>query len=296
MFVDPAWLCSDTLGPLLAPKNFKVAILSKGHNVTNGEITEEEFRGSLANNKTPCELIEMLLCHLHLCWKDAGAKKYIFPGFLQQQFDRDANWATSPSADQYTVFVGRAFLCSSQTDLLAPGFVAQLAVYMQGIYPNITVWKDCFLVEEPEKVQCLVQLARESTALEVRARTTPPHAEACLKLMEKIQYGMSQLIRLSCPNMFINLLILSAADVQHHRWPPHAYKLQDVLEAEKENTLLVNPTGNEQESPLDLLYCGDEDCKKLRAGKNTRITYLPEKLANKLESLLSSEDKDTHKV
>ena len=101
---------------------------------------------------------------------------------------------------------------------------------------------------------------------------------------------MSQLIRLACPNIFINLLILSVADMRKHRWPAHAYKLQDVLDAEKNNTFLVHPKSGEQESTLDLLYCGNPDCKKDRSGEKTRITYLPESLIKQLELLLASED------
>jgi GTPase SAR1 family protein len=290
IFTDPTWLCGDILGPLLAPKNFKVATLSKGQNVSSGEITEKEFQDSLANRKAQYERIEKLLTHLQLCWKDNANSTYIFPGFIECQFDRQAHWSESPGAEQYTEYVGRSFLCSSQTDLLAPGFVSRLAVYMQGHSLKVAVRRDCFLVEDPDKIQCLVELARESTSLEVRARTVPQHAEACIKLLEKLQYSMSQLIRLACPNIFINLLILSVADMRKHRWPAHAYKLQDVLDAEKNNTFLVHPKSGEQESTLDLLYCGNPNCKKDRSGEKTRITYLPESLIKQLELLLASED------
>lgn len=304
VFIDPAWLCSQILGSMLAPKHLKQATLSKVANNTRSEITEEEFQSHVQVDgveKDQSDLILRLLLHMDLCWVDTSSVMctYTFPGFIDEKFDRDTHWARSPGAEKYDVFTGRLFQCSEKTDLLAPGFVARLAVYTKSIKRtavSVRAWKDCFLVQGEDMVQCLVSLDECSTGVEVRARTTQALAEPCLKLVEEIQRGMSQIIRSSCPNIFLSISILSVSDLRQYKWPTHAYPLEMVTAACCEHSTLVHPTTSAQESPLDLLYCGSEQCRKARSGLASHIACLPRSLVDDLEELLSSEDKESHKV
>ena len=305
VFIDPAWLCTQVLGSLLAPKDFKPDNLANATNSTKKQITKEEFQSHLQLDevrRNQSELILELLVHMELCWADAssGQCTYTFPGFIDQVFDRDTHWAMSPGAESYDVFMGRSFQCSEKTDLLAPGFVARLAVFTrkyQSECDAVKVWKDCFLVErEKNAVQCLVSLDEGSTGVEVRARTTKAHVQLCLYLLEEIQRGMSQIIRASCPNIFLSIAILSISDLSQYKWPTHAYPLELVMKASSEHSTLVHPITNVEESPLDLLYCGNEECRKTHSGLSTRIAYLPQELVDRLEELLCSEDKESHKV
>lgn len=305
VFIDPAWLCTQVLGSLLAPKEFKQGNLANVADSAKKEITKEEFQSQLQADdvgSNQSDLILDLLVHMDLCWADAsdGVCTYTFPGFIDQVFDRDAHWAMSPGAESYDIFTGRSFRCSEKTDLLAPGFVARLAVFTRKSkkkFDAVRVWKDCFLVEgEKNTVQCLVSLDEGSTGVEVRARTTQAHVKDCLDLVEQIQLGMSHIIRTSCPNIFLSVAILSVSDLCQYKWPSYAYPLEAVIEADSGHSALVHPTTKEQESPLELLYCGNEESRRSRSGLSTRIACLPRELVDRLEELLCSEDKDSHKV
>lgn len=304
VFIDPAWLCTQVLGSLLAPKYFKQPSLANVADNMKKEITKEEFQSHLQVDEVgrhQSDLILELLVHMELCWADSsnGMCTYTFPGFIDQVFDRDAHWAMSPGAENYDVFTGRSFRCSEKTDLLAPGFVARLAVFTKRSKKDITVraWKDCFMVEEESNtVQCLVSLDEDSTGVEVRARTTQAHVEDCLHLVEEIQRGMSQIIRSSCPNIFLSTAILSVSDLRQYKWPTHAYPLEMVIEAGSEDSTLVHPITSAHETPLDLLYCGNDQCKRSRSGLATRIACLPKGLVDRLEELLCAEDRESHKV
>ena len=290
VFLDPAWLCTEVLGPALAPKEFKEAKLTKLGEI---EISQDNLMSTLESlDKKHVDLVIQLLLNLYLCWQNKDTQSYTFPGFIEDKFDSKAHWELTPNSKTFSIFVGRSFACGGQMDVLAPGFVARLAVFMKSSL-KIDVWKDTFIAsDDADKAQALVHLNPMGTVVEVRVRGIEGSAEQCMRLMEKVQWSISRLMRFSCPHLFLRTGVLSTSDIFHNRWPAHAYHIQDVLTAKDKDDLLTHPRTKEVESPMDLLYCGSADCAKVRTGRLTQIAYLKESLVQRVDELLASEDKD----
>lgn len=97
---------------------------------------------------------------------------------------------------------------------------------------------------------------------------------------------IAQLVRVACPTIFLDLLILSSSDLKAHSPTPYAYTIYEVISAESGGHEVTNALTGFRDSPLDLLYLGDEAVCKSSSGRNTKVAYLSEDIVQRLEALL----------
>ena len=102
---------------------------------------------------------------------------------------------------------------------------------------------------------------------------------------------IAQLVRVACPTIFLDLEILSSSDLKAHAPEPYCYTIYEVISAESRNQEVVNNVTGVRDSPLDLLYLGDELLQKTSSGRNTKVAYLSEDIVQRIEELLVDGDK-----
>lgn len=303
--IDPAWLCKDVLGQALAPGNFpkaKASLSGIGSHEIPREVVQEKLSQYL--NSQHIEIIIQLLKDFDLCHHDRDTGKFCFPAFLKEEFNFDL-WKRDPVYESY---MGQCLVCSDMTDSFPPGFFSRLQVQVLNSLRSerVHLFKGSFLVEG-NGYQCLVsintptsslpalrQMRRgSSSAIIVKARASKGHTFSCLQHLDLIQAMIAQLVRVVCPTIFLDLLVLSSSDLRAHSPDPYCYTIYEVISAESrgEGGTVVNQMTRSQESPRDLLYLGDETIRKTSSGRNTRVTYLSEDIVQRIEALLVDGDK-----
>lgn len=102
---------------------------------------------------------------------------------------------------------------------------------------------------------------------------------------------IAQLVRVACPTVFLDLLILSSSDLKAHSPDPYCYTIYNVISAESRGQEVTNDLTGFKDNPLDLLYLGDEAVRKTSSGRNTKVAYLSEDIVQRIEALLVDGEK-----
>ena len=300
IIIDPAWLCKDVLGQALAPENFpkgKASLSGVGSHEISREVVQEKLSQYL--NSQHIEIIIQLLKDFDLCHHNRDTDKLCFPAFLKEDLNSDL-WKRDPA---YEVYVGQCLVCSDMTDSFPPGFFSRLQVQVLNSLRSerVHLFKGSFLVEG-SGYQCLVSINTptsthsalrrgNSSAITIKARASKGHTFSCLQHLQLVQTMIAQLVRVACPTIFLDLFVLSSSDLRAHSPDPHCYTIYEVISAESRDGSVVNQMTRHQESPLDLLYLGDESIRKTSSGRNTRVAYLSEDIVQRIEALLVDGDK-----
>lgn len=270
------------------------------------EISKEVVQQKLAQflDQQHIHIIIQLLQDFDLCHYNRDTSKLYFPAFLTDTLNPDL-WRRDA---QYEAYIGRRLVCSDVTDSFPPGFFSRLQV--QVLYSlrseHVYLFKESFLVEGTG-YQCLVDIsvpaiisthhvARQrdtaySSAVTIKARARKGHLPSCCQHLDLIQTMIAKLVRVACPTVFLDLLILSSSDLKAHSPDPYCYTIYEVISAESRGQEVVNELTGFKDSPLDLLYLGDEDIRKTSSGRNTKVAYLSEDIVQRIEALLVDGEK-----
>ena len=292
VFIDPGWLCKDVLGKALAPESFPASRIAP---FGSAQISADDLQARFAEHidKQHIPAIIGLLQHFELCHKDREANAYVFPSFITTPLDTNL-WKSEP---QFVAYVGRNLLCADETDAFPPGFFSRLQVQAFSGFrqEKVALFRGSFIVDAGSH-QCLVQINDYSTAIRLLGRTVAGEGHQCIQLLDMVQSMVAHLVRLACPTIFLDLQIFSSSDLAAHRPDPHFYPVYDVISTDPNGKTVINPTTNISESPVDLLFCGEERLKKQMTGKNTKVAYLPQEIIEKLEELLEESNEESEKV
>ena len=307
IIIDPAWLCKDVLGQALAPESFPKAKASLTR-VGSHEIAKEVVQTKLAQFLDPhhISIIIQLLRDFDLCHYDRDNDTLCFPAFLTNNLDPSL-WTRDA---EYRSYIGRRLVCSDMTDSFPPGFFSRLQVQVLNSLRSeqIHLFKGSFLVKGGG-YQCLVSIsvpAKASppatmqrknslnyrSAITIQARASEGHLFSCYQNLDLIQTMIAQLVRVSCPTVFLDLLILSTSDLKAHSPNPYAYSIYEVISAESSGDEVVNEVTGFRDSPLDLLYLGDDSIRKISNGRHLKVAFLPEDIVERIEALLVDGNQD----
>ena len=270
------------------------------------EISKEVVQRKLAQflDHQHQHIIIQLLQDFDLCHYNRDTGKLYFPAFLTETLNPDL-WQREA---QYEAYTGRRLVCSDVTDSFPPGFFSRLQVQVLSSLrsEHVYLFKGSFLVEGTG-YQCLVDIsvpaiastrrasrqrdAAYSSAVTIKARACKGHLPRCCQHLDLIQTMIAKLVRVACPTVFLDLLILSSSDLKAHSPDPYCYSIYEVISAESRGQEVVNELTGFKDSPLDLLYLGDEDVRKMCSGRNTKVAYLSEDIVQRIEALLVDGEK-----
>ena len=289
VFIDPAWLCRDVLGKALAPGSFPVARLTT---VGSAQISEDTLQERFAQHtdKQHIPIIIELLQHFDLCHRVKDTDLFEFPTFISALLDPHL-WEQEP---RFVAYIGRRLVCADDTDAFPPGFFSRLQVQAYGAFrqEKLLLFNGSFVIAAGTH-QCLVRMSACSTAIDLIGRTEEGHAHtlSCIKLLDNTQSLISNLVRTACPSIFLDLQIISSADLKSQEGEPHCYSVHEVITADASSKMATNPVTNMSESAAELLYLGDEGLLKSSGGRNMKVAYLPEEIIGKIEELLQDGEK-----
>ena len=305
IIIDPAWLCKDVLGQALAPGSFlkaKASLLRVGSHEIAKEVVREKLSHYLDSQHI--HIIIQLLRDFELCHHNRDTDKLCFPAFLTENLDPDL-WTRNAVYESY---VGRRLVCSDMTDSFPPGFFSRLQVQVLNSLRSerVYLFKGSFLVEG-SGYQCLVSTGvpaisstsaeswqkntAYSSAVTIIARASKGHSFSCCQHLDLIQTMIAQLVRVACPTIFLDLLVLSSSDLKAHSSNPYCYTVHEVISAESKGRDVTNGLTGFRDSPLDLLYLGDEAVRQASSGRNTKVAYLSNDIVQRIEALLVDGDK-----
>ena len=301
IIIDPAWLCKDVLGQALAPESFPKAKAALSR-VGSYEIAKEVVQTKLSQFLDPqhIHIIIQLLRDFDLCHYNRETDKLCFPAFLMDELNPSL-WTRDA---RYQSYIGRRLVCSDMTDSFPPGFFSRLQVQVLNSLRSerVHLFRGSFVVEGTG-YQCLVSInvpaaglptamvrrrnaLNYRSAITIQARASQGHLFSCSQNLDLIQTMIAQLVRVACPTIFLDLLILSTSDLNAHSPNPHAYTIFEVISAESSEEEVVNEATGFRDSPLDLLYLGDESVRKTSTGRNRKVAYLSEDIVERIEALL----------
>lgn len=249
------------------------------------------------------QIIIQLLRDFDLCHYNRESDTLLFPAFITDEFPPSL-WTRSA---EYNSYIGRRLVCSDVTDCFPPGFFSRLQVQVLNSLRSerVYLFKGSFLIQG-SGYQCLISMstaARErgslrhqktsySSAITMQARASAGHQFSCAQNLDLIQTMIAQLVRMSCPTVFLDLLILSTSDLRAHSPDPHPYTIYKVILAESNKEEVVNESTGFRDSPIDLLYMGDESIRKTSTGRHRKVAYLSEDIVQRIEQLLEDGPKD----
>ena len=297
-------MCKDVLGQALAPGNFPHARASLSR-VGSHEIARDVVQQKLSQflDHQHIQIIIQLLQDFDLCHYNRDTGKLCFPAFLTENLDPEL-WKRDVA---YEAYIGRRLVCSDITDSFPPGFFSRLQVQILNSLraEKVFLFKGSFLVEG-NGYQCLVDISvpvmtssaasrqrntAYSSAITIKARAATGHSFSCCQHLDLIQTMIAQLVRVACPTVFLDLLILSSSDLKAHSPDPYCYTIYNVISAESRGQEVTNDLTGFKDNPLDLLYLGDEAVRKTSSGRNTKVAYLSEDIVQRIEALLVDGEK-----
>jgi death-associated protein kinase len=123
--MDPRWLCTTVLGPILSPDNFPLQTVARRKGVVAVGDLDAVYRG-LDVGMVLAVLQRLELCFPLLAAVDEEATEYMFPATLCPTDQRSVDvWAAT---EEYTTYFGRRFLCESEVDMFSAGFFPRFQV------------------------------------------------------------------------------------------------------------------------------------------------------------------------
>ena len=239
MVINPNWLCTNVIGPLMSPKKFPVHLKSTDGIVCLREIriTLEEFN---KRQKTPLAEVDVneaisVLCLLEICYLlPDNSQKYQFPALIQERRPPDA-WMEN--ADM-RVYIGRRLECQSDTDIITPGtmpfFQAHVVMCRKPSSLHPIVWQGgvkTFEMFDDLRFEILVELAVNDRAIDIIVRG-PEYSEAeCYKLLETTKGMVKRKLGKRSPGTRLLKLILSRKDMESLAETRHAYSSEAIDDA-----------------------------------------------------------------
>eukprot|EP00301_Raphidiophrys_heterophryoidea_P008854 c13196_g1_i1.p1 GENE.c13196_g1_i1~~c13196_g1_i1.p1 ORF type:complete len:793 (+),score=244.08 c13196_g1_i1:900-3278(+) len=283
VIVDVPWLCTDIIGPLLAPNNFVIPRLSA---TSTDKVTTQQLqlvyrqfqvakaktakistntprsttRNQWFENEKELHKVVELLENLGLCFETAIPHEWIVPALL------DCVPPTSPwQADSttFTRFVGRRVSVQQPNiEMFSAGFFPRLQVRCAAVFcGNVTLWKGVLVGVRDEGVQCCAVLREGGVAVDVMLRAADSlEALTCMgsvlqQVMEMIEMCRQQ----SCNGSQVKVQALSVKDMKQCVEEPARFNfenLQQLVKAGQQHKLArpEEPRGSMlMENVLELL-------------------------------------------
>ena len=306
--LDPNFLCSDLIGPALAPEGAsRPRIRSMTGRITVREI--ERVYGDL-NALSVLRLFE----HFELCRScstegdgdgdgDEASTIYEFP--ILMEFDKlHGIWVPEP---EMTVYVGVRVECRSAYDILPPGFFPKLQLRLRKQFSDdfddqeLTLWSDglkCVRGDVEIKVEGHFDATTTTTtALESHRAVTIAVRGAgdntrreCVAHLQRFHQTLQQTIDAACPGTFVVTQVLSARHMAAYADDDAWYEPEQIFQSQRGSGVVCHRNGF-TEKLVDLLCggCG-EMLLAARSAPLAHVKLLDVKTRQELSRLLDPVD------
>ena len=285
VFIDPIWLCHNVLGHVLAPQTYPSSLSFGNSCVSEQDITSQLLA---CTDRFHSTVVLQLLHHFELCFKSRNK-----PGMLEFPFLLPANETNNvwSSDTRFQSYIGRALTCCNESDFLPPGFISTLQVQVSSSLQmeDLHFFRNALIVN-CRTYQCLMKLGTDNCSIEFIGRIiNRESAVNCLNLVDQVQSLMNKQSRLMCPSVFFNWSILSATDLQDHVSFPQRYSISLVIDVDRHGSTLWNNRKRVSETPVQVMFFGDEKIKEKESRRNAKVIFLQDSLFEKLELLLADQ-------
>ncbi|XP_070546803.1 death-associated protein kinase 1-like [Ptychodera flava] len=258
--LDPQWLCTRVIGPMLAPEIFVQYSkrLEKKTMYTRNDV-DVVFK-DFADIDSLVDLLKELelLFEVSINTAEGTELRYVIPGLLENEIPED-QWKQDLTKK---IYYGRRFQCRDDTDSFSPGLFPRLQTRLERHFrdlenPTKGIWKN------GSKICCnvegLVYMTKGWRAIHlcVRAEREEEIGE-CYKMLESVTDDVYDVINTCCPGTNIDVHVLSVNSLKNHSDPEKVsyYTMSQIIEAERKNAKVFDERENKLEETSSLLCIG----------------------------------------
>ncbi|XP_070550397.1 death-associated protein kinase 1-like [Ptychodera flava] len=258
--LDPQWLCTRVIGPMLAPEIFFQYAKRLTKKIMYSRSDVEEVFKDLADISSLIDLLKEfeLLYEVTMETTEGKVIRYVIPGMLENDMPED-QWKVDRTKN---IYYGRRFQCRDETDSFSPGLFPRLQTRLERHFremdsPTKGIWKNGMKV--CRNVEGLIYMTKGWRAIHlcVRAKKEDDIGE-CYKMLELVTDDVYDVINICCPGTNIDVHILSADSLKNHSDPENVsfYTIGEIIEAEKKCMRVLDERKTQQEEAGELLCLG----------------------------------------
>ncbi|XP_078689232.1 death-associated protein kinase 1-like [Branchiostoma floridae x Branchiostoma belcheri] len=246
--LKPNWLCTDVIGPMMAPVNFPIPRLER---TSEDYVTREEIQ-RVFQDVADVDLLITLLQEFQLCHSYDG-QTFIFPGLLTQTMPAD-KWQPTSAYEPKVVYFGKQVQCADSTDMFSSGFFPRVQTRLmreQGNRPLL--WRDGAKCVDGD-VEGLIKLSPDGRTVNICVRSVQGDKEQCGKMLQQLENIIAEVLEESSPGTGTVEKVLSARALKEHREEFYSYGMEEISKAAAEGGAIVHPILGFTEQVSDLLY------------------------------------------
>eukprot|EP00058_Branchiostoma_floridae_P002023 XP_002587511.1 hypothetical protein BRAFLDRAFT_99404 [Branchiostoma floridae] len=288
--LKPNWLCTDVIGPMMAPVNFPIP---------RPEITSEDYvtRAEIQRvfqDVADVDLLITLLQEFQLCHSYDG-QTFIFPGLLTQTMPPD-KW--QPTPEPKVVYFGKQVQCADSTDMFSSGFFPRVQTrLMRELENRPLLWRDGAKCAD-RNVEGLIKLSPDGRAVNICVRSAQGDKGQCGKMLQQLENIIADVLDDCSPGTGTVEKVLSARALKEHREEFYSYGKEEISKAAAEGGTILHPTLGFTEQVSDLLCVEDENPLTRNRPELVQALRHVEPILDRLQSrgILSEEERDRIKA
>ncbi|XP_035678656.1 death-associated protein kinase 1-like [Branchiostoma floridae] len=241
--LKPNWLCTDVIGPMMAPVNFPIP---RPERTSEDYVTRAEIQ-RVFQDVADVDLLITLLQEFQLCHTYDG-QTFIFPGLLTQTMPPD-KW--QPTPEPKVVYFGKQVQCAGSTDMFSSGFFPRVQTHlMRELENRPLLWRDgakCWDFD----VEGLIKLSPDGRAVNICVRSAQGDKVQCGKMLQQLENIIADVLDECSPGTGTVEKVLSARALKEHREEFYSYGKEEISKAE--GGTISHPTLGFKEQVSDLL-------------------------------------------
>ncbi|XP_078608865.1 uncharacterized protein LOC144880518 isoform X2 [Branchiostoma floridae x Branchiostoma japonicum] len=249
--LKPNWLCTDVIGPMMAPVNFPIP---RPERTSEDYVTRAEIQ-RVFQDVADVDLLITLLQEFQLCHSYDG-QTFIFPGLLTQTMPPD-KWQLTQ--EPKVVYFGKQVQCADTTDMFSSGFFPRVQTrLMRELENRPLLWRDGAKCAD-RNVEGLIKLSPDGRAVNICVRSAQGDKVQCGKMLQQLENIIADVLDECSPGTGTVEKVLSARALKEHREEFYSYGKEEISKAAAEGGTILHPTLGFTEQVSDLLCREDED-------------------------------------
>ncbi|KAI8485276.1 hypothetical protein Bbelb_370230 [Branchiostoma belcheri] len=243
--LKPNWLCTDVIGPMMAPVNFPIPRLER---TSEDYVTREEIQ-RVFQDVADVDLLITLLQEFQLCHSYDG-QTFIFPGLLTQTMP---NHVWQPTSEPKVIYFGKQVQCADTTDMFSSGFFPRVQTRLMREQENRPLlWRDGAKCVD-RNVEGLIKLSPDGRAVNICVRSVQGDKVQCGKMLLQLENTIADVLDECSPGTGTEEKVLSARALKEHREEFYSYGSEEISKAAVEGGTIVHPFLGFTEHVSDLL-------------------------------------------
>ncbi|CAH1270762.1 DAPK1 [Branchiostoma lanceolatum] len=243
--LKPNWLCTDVIGPMMAPLNFPIP---RPERTSEDYVTRAEIQ-RVFQDVADVDLLITLLQEFQLCHSYDG-QTFIFPGLLRQTMPPD-KW--QPTPEPKVIYFGKQVQCADSTDMFSSGFFPRVQTrLMRELENRPLLWRDGAKCVDKD-VEGLIKLSPDGRAVNICVRSAQGDKVQCGKMLQQLENIVADVLDECSPGTGTVEKVLSVRALKEHREEFYSYGKEEISKAAAEGGTIVHPTLGFTEQVSDLL-------------------------------------------